>query len=104
MKKITSITILAREWFDKVNGNSYFSAQVYINGKRVLNLPFQYDYGDQYAQAAKEELMDMGVINIKKSANGTSQPLWLYCKNNGIDLIADKAENQLKRDVEAFTN
>ena len=29
--KIKTIDIQAKEWFDKVNGNSYFSANVTIN-------------------------------------------------------------------------
>lgn len=38
------ITIETKEWFDKVNGNTYFSADVYLGSDLILRLPFQYGY------------------------------------------------------------
>lgn len=56
--KIKTIDINLKEWFDKVNGNSYFSGQITINygmkGSKVFYLPFQYGYEDfGFYQAAK---------------------------------------------------
>jgi len=31
-QKVDNITISARRWFDKVNGNTYHSVDVYANG------------------------------------------------------------------------
>jgi len=49
---IDCINVTAKEWFDKINGNSYFSAdvQVIYHNKQVKNLkiPFSYGYGDSY--------------------------------------------------------
>ena len=49
---INCINVTAKEWFDKKNGNSYFSAdvQVIFHNKEVKNLkiPFTYGYGDYY--------------------------------------------------------
>jgi len=39
------ITIETKEWFDKVNGNTYFSAEVFLGMDKILSLPFQYGYG-----------------------------------------------------------
>ena len=43
-QKIKTLDITAKEWFDKVNGNSYFSAQVTVNfgmeGQQVINCSF----------------------------------------------------------------
>jgi hypothetical protein len=57
-----TLDINAREWFDKVNGNSYFSAEITINAgqesQRKYFLPFQYGYGDHYKYQAFELLQD----------------------------------------------
>ena len=45
MDKFLCIT---KTWRDKVNGNTYFSCQVYDNNYNVvIKLPFQYGYGNQ---------------------------------------------------------
>ena len=57
-----TLDINAREWFDKINGNSYFSAEIVINygtpSERKYFLPFQYGYGDHYKYQAFELLQD----------------------------------------------
>ena len=44
--KIKTIDLNAKEWFDKINGNSYFSAVMVLNyglkNAYVINLKFQY--------------------------------------------------------------
>ena len=54
--KIKTIDVQAKEWFDKVNGNSYFSANISINfgmpSQKNLFIPFQYGYGSQYEHEA----------------------------------------------------
>lgn len=46
------IIVNARRWFDKVNGNTYHSVQVFKNDKLIGETPFCYGYGDQYKQTA----------------------------------------------------
>jgi len=57
---INCINVTAKEWFDKINGNSYFSAdvQVIYHNKQVKNLkiPFSYGYGDSYIYQSLEIL------------------------------------------------
>jgi len=47
-----------KEWFDKVNGNSYFSSQVQAtkNLNEVIKLPFQYGYGNHSEWVVMQEL------------------------------------------------
>ena len=50
--------VVAKEWRDKVNGNSYFSAQIEsVEDGSKTKLPFQYGYGDQYKYEALRELV-----------------------------------------------
>lgn len=64
---VKTIDIQAKEWFDKVNGNSYFSAKVTVNygmeNEKSFTLPFQYGYGSQYEQESFSELKKQGFID-----------------------------------------
>ena len=58
---IQEIHVIGKEWFDRVNGNSYNAVRfdVYVtgkNGERTINvvLPFSYGYGDYYMQRVSE--------------------------------------------------
>jgi len=108
--KIKSIDIVAKEWFDKVNGNSYFAAQVVINQdyphiREIIHLPFQYGYGDFYEHAANEKLHELGVIKNPQPRPGTPAPaLWSYCRDRKIHYRRQKYENCLQRDVKQWGN
>ena len=97
--KIRTIDINAKEWFDKVNGNSYFSAHICINygtgTQRNYFIPFQYGYGNHYIDMAKSELIKQGEIKI----NNPMDALWSYCNEHKIILRTSKKENCLKREL-----
>ena len=99
--KIKTIDIHAKEWFDKVNGNSYFSATICINyglkGQTHLELPFQYGYGDHYKYEAFKSIQK----NINKSIlkNLDCMQLWSFCNDNKIILRTSKQEDCLKREL-----
>ena len=55
------MVIIARRWFDKKNGNTYHSVEVYDdNNKLIGKNPFEYGYGDHYLQTAHEILQKEG--------------------------------------------
>ena len=55
---------IAKEWSDKVNGNSYFSVRIKnLKTNKVIFLPFQYGYEKTYEQATQEALC----LNIRIS-------------------------------------
>jgi len=64
--KVKTIDIQAKEWFDKINGNSYFAGEVIINfGTKTgqsFNMPFQYGYGNSYEYKALKMLKEQGFI------------------------------------------
>ena len=49
------IWIKTKEWFDKVNRNTYFSADAFLNNDLILRLPFQYGYNG--ARQAVENIL-----------------------------------------------
>jgi len=99
MKKIKTIDVQAKEWFDKVNGNSYFSAIITTNfglpNAKQFNLPFQYGYGSHYIDMAAKKLQSEGIIKD----NNPMLVLWSYCNDNKIVLRTSKQENCKKREL-----
>jgi len=101
--KIKTIDINAKEWFDKINGNSYFSAVITINygmkSAKILNMPFQYGYGDHYIDMANKKLSDDKYINTQRRDNGTYPALYQYCTDNNIILRYNIQRNCKKREL-----
>jgi hypothetical protein len=98
-----TIDIDAKEWFDKINGNSYFSGQIIIDyamkTERRYDMPFQYGYGDHYVDVANQLLMEKKEIPHNRYDNGMHHPLWMYCKENKIILRNHKQQNCLKKEL-----
>jgi len=97
--KIKTIDITAYEWFDKINGNSYFAGEVVINfglsDSRAFKMPFQYGYGDHYREMAKERLIKEGLLPKKYKTSA----FWNVSDKMGIVIRYTKHENCLKRDL-----
>ncbi len=85
-RKIKTITILGRKWWDKPNGNTYNTAQIMVNGVTVGKTDFCYGYGYYYMQAAGDWLEKNGYIKREHYPHGGSEMLWLYCSDRGIHL------------------
>jgi len=94
---IKTIDVNCKEWFDKVNGNSYFSGEVIVNaGKKneaTIKLPFQYGYGDFYRYSAFE-----AVKKNLKTFNTVSTPRQAYEKYK-IKTNHSLRTNCLKREL-----
>jgi hypothetical protein len=97
--KIKTIDINAREWFDKINGNSYFSGDITLNygakTQKDIKMPFQYGYGEQYIQESYSRLIKDGYILESDSNISLSR----YCRDKNIILRTNKQENCKKRDL-----
>ena len=98
IKDLKTIDVNAFEWFDKVNGNSYFSAIMTLNyslkDEEIIKLPFQYGYGSHYEEMALEEILYFFKLDKKLYSS-----LWRFCEENNIILRTNKTENCLKRDL-----
>lgn len=97
MGKVKTIDIQAKEWFDKVNGNSYFAGEITVNfglkDEQRFVMPFQYGYGDSYLQNAKSILLKKGLIDTISSYE---------LRESGIIVNSSIKRNCLKRDLKAF--
>lgn len=59
MKKIETLVIRGRRWFQKLYGNTYHTVTVVVNG-HVLKSNIQYGYGTQYLVTAADLLRENG--------------------------------------------
>ena len=93
-----TIDINAKHWFDKRNGNSYFSGTITLNyamkNEETFLMPFQYGYGSSYEQEAKAIL-----TQFYKISGTWSQPLSMYCRENNIIYRSSIIENCKKKEL-----
>ena len=89
INQIKTIDVNALEWFDKVNGNSYFAGKVIINygadNQITLPLAYQYGYDDHYEYCALKAIQK--ALRISVDVNGS---LWRFCKAYNIILRSNK--------------
>ena len=100
--RIISIVVEGRKWFDKINGNTYHSANVIVTMDRdvkVLKVPYQYGYGDQYLQSAFDELEKAGFLKLERYKSGASEPPWRWAEEHGVTLIYSAVDVAKKKDL-----
>jgi len=59
LKKSDNVSILFGEWFDRINGNTYYDALVYV-GDTVHEIAYQYGYNAGDTQSINEALKECG--------------------------------------------
>lgn len=99
-RKPKNITIFARRWFDKINGNTYFSAEIYVDGTMVHKIDYEYGYGEQYKFEAFQWLNNENYVQLEQNEHNHSfEPPWQYCGRKKIQLIATHADVARKKDL-----
>ena len=97
IKAVETIDINALEWFGRVNGNSYFAGSVTVNygmsDQLVINMPFQYGYGDSYRYEGIKVLFGRGLIDSDKGYE---------LRGEGIIIRASISCNRKKRELKMF--
>ena len=85
------ITVQTKEWFDRVNGNTYFSAEVFLGMDKIMSLPFQYGYG-----GARQEVEN----RLAKHFNSCAERWEVrdMLRKNGIEISESKTKS-LKRNL-----
>lgn len=97
--KIKTIDVVALEWFDKVNGNSYFAGTVTVNyglpDAKEFKMPFQYGYGDHYKDVAFKLLQNNGEVMDAENM----ESLWRWADRHNVIVRCTKHENCKKREL-----
>ena len=95
-----SLFIECREWFDKINGNSYFSARLWVDGGQVAILPFQYGYGEQFIYEAQKKLLELGYL----PQGGKNRGLWSIAEAQGFDYYTAKTSTKKAEMFKMYEN
>ena len=68
---VNKLELLGRKWFERTNGNTYFSAIALHNGEEIARIDFEYGYGEQWLS----EITKLCVVD--QLTRGDCQP-WQY--------------------------
>jgi hypothetical protein len=92
--KVKEINVNALEWFDKINGNSYFASNVNVvfdnNDIKYFKLPFQYGYDSASLYQSLTLLINENIINTYNTSD---------LKEQGIKVNYSKKVNCKKSDL-----
>ncbi len=96
MKKVSSITLIGRRWFNRGPGNTYHSCEVLVNGQRVHRIDYAYGYGSAWA--------DSGLIWLKNNGHLCGidpgrEMLSSYCERMGIAYSEHVTDVTRKKDL-----
>lgn len=93
-------TIIGRRWFEKVNGNTYHSVEVYKDGELLQREAFDYGYGDHYQQCALNIIKNKALVlkEFEVPELETIHSLW-QLKNLGHTLVTSVTDVSRKRDL-----
>jgi hypothetical protein len=99
-RKTKIVHIHGRRWFERVNGNTYHSVTMYVNGECVGKVDFQYGYGDQWVWTARDWLAEQGYLPGIIHGDGTpGESLWRYCEVKGIKFTQEVDDVRRKKDL-----
>ena len=108
------VTVLARRWFDKKNGNTYHSVKVYYDGHLVntdigLLTKIIYGYGSAWEQTALKVLYDQDVykplvvgsfqVNNTTVSNYSTSLRRVVVEQNGDRLVYDVVDVNSKKQL-----
>jgi hypothetical protein len=99
-KKTNKIIIIAKEWLDRIYGNSYFAVKIELENE-TLFIPFSYGYEQAYLYAAIKLLIK------EKYIPATVQNTWTlknYCDDKKIVLHYAIQRNCLKRELKQLVS
>lgn len=98
-RKVKTVDVYAKEWFDRVNGNSYFAGKIIVNygtaSCKEYIMPIQYGYDSHYQDMAFKKLQAVGAI----PEQAENVRYWRYYDEHGIIYRHSKESNCLKRQL-----
>jgi len=95
--KADNVSILFGEWSDKVNGNTYYDAEVFV-GDKVFEVSYQYGYNAGDTQSIDEALKTVG---YRVRTNTRKQ--WAPYEHISITCV-DKLKRELFKTTEGCDN
>jgi len=99
-KRMKSLTILGRRWFQPTNGNTYFSASALIDGAPVSSIDRCYGYGSAYEWEMFCKLQREGLIaDVEQYPHSSGESPWRWCERHKVTYHTDVVDVQRKKDL-----
>jgi hypothetical protein len=96
---VNKLELLGRKWFERTNGNTYFSAIALHNGSEVARIDFEYGYGDQWLYEITKAIQSQAI-----DARQDQQP-WQYIdtlESQGIAVFTSCEDVKRKKDLKFY--
>jgi hypothetical protein len=93
---VNKLELLGRKWFERTNGNTYFSAIALYNGAEVARIDFEYGYGEQWLYEITKAIQSQAI-----EARQDQQP-WQYIdklESQGIAVFTNCEDIKRKKDL-----
>jgi hypothetical protein len=92
--EVESIFIVGRRWFEKTNGNTYHTSEIYVNNNFVHKIS-TCGSGQQYLWTALNWLKNNKCLNSISENDNPS----IFCRENNIKLNHTVADVGRKKDL-----
>lgn len=105
MAQVQKLELTGRRWFDRKNGNTYFSASATLNGEEVARIAYEYGYGENWLDRICDELNWAGVLPVEREtySNGLTEVPWRWLqrieKEAGIAVFTSCVDVRRKKDL-----
>jgi len=94
------VLVRGRRWRQHTYGNTYFTAEIFVNDKLVHKISREYGYGDHYLDVAWEWLEKNKYVPSRETyPSGGKQAAWRHAQDLGIKLERDVIDVPRKRDL-----
>jgi hypothetical protein len=87
-KKMQSLVLVGRRWWNRRTGNTYHSVEIIVNGNPVHKVSYAYGYDQQFEDTAANWLDTNGYMpgRLFFESSGSKEQIGWYCNRNKIQL------------------
>lgn len=96
VSEMKTISVVGRRWFNRQVGNTYHTAEIFVDGKPLAKTGRYYGYSNQYEYTAFEYLKASGFI---KDWDRSTQSPYSYCEERGIIYQSTAIDVPNKKDL-----
>lgn len=105
MAQVQKLELTGKRWFDRKNGNTYFSALAVLDDVEVAAIACEYGYDEQWLYEICDKLDQSGVIPVKREVfkNGSKEVPWQWLqrieKETGVVIFRNCIDVKRKKDL-----
>jgi hypothetical protein len=99
-RKMRTLVLIGRRWFNRSCGNTYHSVQILADGKQIHYIMQAYGADQVYEHNAKVWLFENGWLpDLDKQEGNPGEALWRYCERMGIEYTRTVTDVSRKKDL-----